>query len=37
MISGVNISHKNQNYSVPDPKKFKTFPKFKRKFDDRSQ
>ena len=31
-ITGVNISHDNQNYSVPDPKNFKTFPKFKKKF-----
>ena len=30
--AGVNISHENRNYSVPDPKNFKTFPKFKKKF-----
>ena len=35
---GVNISHESRNYSVPDPKNFKTFPKLKKKnFEDRFQ
>ena len=29
--SGVNIFHENRNYSLPDPKNYKTFPKFKKK------
>ena len=30
--TGVNISHENRNYSDRDPKNFKTFPKFLKKF-----
>ena len=29
--AGVNIFHENRNYSVPDPKIFKTFPNLKKK------
>ena len=32
MKTGVNIFYENRNYSEMDPEKFKTFPKFQKKF-----
>ena len=28
ITTGINIFHENRNYSIPDPKIFKTFPNF---------